>query len=190
VGAAVGFLHRPMLRAARSRGWSIGAGAAGMAVLVACGAAQYGSARTERLAPPPGPTAGEAYRRAVTSLGRLTQIDGLYRTLATGSPPEPPGRSRPGVVPPRAALIEGLQRSWRELDSARMPLRSDEEARAYAAVGRAIGGLGGRRPAPGEVVAFERDLNVLKRRALEDVLRNQAAVKGTPRPSPPRRRGG
>jgi membrane associated rhomboid family serine protease len=160
VGAAAGFLHRPMVRSARSR-WATLASVAGVVALAGCGWAQYRSARAE----PPAQA-----NPPLLSLNQLGVIDVLYQTLATGTPPGRRAASDPqqGTEPPRAALVANLQRAFSRLEAIPMTLRSPEETAAFQAVGEAIRGLGAKRPAPGEIVAFRRNLAILLRRAFQD----------------------
>jgi membrane associated rhomboid family serine protease len=195
VGAVAGFLHRPMVRAARSRGSAV-AGVLGLAALAGCGAAQYRTARAE---PPTAPAVSaasqlqETFGRAVLAWRQLEVIDVLYRSLAAGTPPrgEMAGGSRGAVVPPRAVLVQDLKQALARLEVVRMSVRTPEEAAALGSLQRAIGGLGERRPAPGEVVAFQRSLETLKRRAFADVRDSGQALsrvlrKGQAVPAAPR----
>lgn len=191
VGAAAGFLHKPMLRIERSRA-ALAAGLLGIIALIGCGLAQYNWASTTARSVT-GQSPQDLFRRGLLALAELGVIEGNYRQLASGpNLPEMGAASAPPVSP--ASMRLNLKRALAGLEAAQLPLQSPEEAQALATVRASIVEMKARRPTPGEIVTFDRALAILKRRAFTTIVTNRPqsgatkAAAGAPRS--PNRAGG
>lgn len=176
-GALAGFLHRPMMRLARTRA-ALLAGAAGLAALAGCGWLQYAWAHS---APPAALPTGSVKRlpRGLIGWGLISSIDGLYRTLASGPSTEAPALGMP-PAPPRSHLIAALQQTMGQLTPAELSLETPAEAKAFEVTRSRILALEDRRPSPTEIVQFQRDLDILKRRAFTTMLATRPPESGPP----------